>query len=575
MRKNKQKIICVDCKLNVDEPETRNRTGKMICKKCKHILDQRTQDILAVKKLVMDKEKSNEKIEYFSNQLINMLREEQDKLQVRATINEFSETEWVETIDYFDNCDAYTGLPLKYAVKSLIIPSEQHGDHIKENIVPTNIDTEQSKSDKTIFEWYYKQPFYDAYRMNKILQWMGKYRQLLYVPKEQRQLVGNPIQCNSLQKFSVMLPNGHKKAIYYTNRNSKGNFIQLINTAVLDQWQDYCEKRWIWTKPFDPFKLNYEDKVKGLLERLGTFILLGDFKTSNILTSERIYEICKNEVPFSCTASTVQDSVYGIFFYGEAYTTQTKDNLKITNNEILLGFIDSDGSPVKIHKARLNKIKQKMNESYQRKVEAIYTQAEKKISYLHKMTNGDYPEIPSYIKQEELKAWLKKPFRNVHGENLYEIRHKTIVEKKGWIDKTQPYKYTICVVNTDNEFWHNNKKFKIDASIMQYGFEEVVHTRKFNMRLKISLDKMFVQDSKGELINGIWINEDTFEIKGQRYKIDCYTDCFADCTVEARVAEVDKIYNMDKINVYEQAGQIFYFDMSINKIQNEFITLIN
>lgn len=142
----------------------------------------------------------------------------------------------------------------------------------------------------------------------------------------------------------------------------------------------------------------------------------------------------------------------------------------------------------------------------------------------------DNPPIKSRKKSESKLTKISKIFskpdkeievyKQIHISNTFSVwdKVKKIVRgRKGLINPNEPYMAKWCIVNTNNEFEFNNNKYQINKSVKQYDIR---------MPPKIKHD-----DFKND-------------------------------------------YQMDKILVYEQDDNIYFFDQNINRIDNEFIKKI-
>jgi hypothetical protein len=310
------------------------------------------------------------------------------------------------------------------------------------------------------------------------------------------------------------MPNGYKKMICY---NDSDNKISLIKQEVLKYWEDYLLSHWIWLGKFKQGKLNYEDKTKSLLDKCATFLMLSNFKKYDILSDNKRNQMYDNEILLSCASDDIKDAIYSINIEDEEITQTPRRSSAIITNEILSGNKQYT-QEVKIHKKRLPKIIKRYKQSQQYKIKKLYSVADKIVKELYKFKNGDLQEKPlnKELSEEELIKWQQKPFKNIHGENVYEYRVKIIKGHPGLIDSTLPYLWAWCYANTDNEFEFSGQKYKIDNEVEQYSGRVVVD----------------------------------------------------------RHGEEDIIYDMDMILCYEQNGVQFYFDQKIDRIDNKYIKQI-
>lgn len=87
---------------------------------------------------------------------------------------------------FFNNCCAYSGIPLEEGVNysiDHIIPLSKGGDNLIYNLVPMDIKLNSSKCNKDMEIWYRKQPFFSEERLNKIYEWV-EYAKNKYSIKE-------------------------------------------------------------------------------------------------------------------------------------------------------------------------------------------------------------------------------------------------------------------------------------------------------------------------------------------------------------------------------------------------------
>ena len=119
------------------------------------------------------------------------------------------------------------------------------------------------------------------------------------------------------------------------------------------------------------------------------------------------------------------------------------------------------------------------------------------------------------IPDREIESYT--PIHISHTFNVLDKSTKIIKGRDGLIDKSRPYVAKWCIVNTESEFIFHGNKYKISTEVKQY-----------NPRSK--------------------------KPKYDDYKND---------------------YQMDRILVYEQDGQMFFFDQNIDRIDNDSITTLN
>lgn len=77
-----------------------------------------------------------------------------------------------ECLKFFDYKDAYTGEPMDIITQDHVVPVIQNGHYVKGNIIPCDKRINASKGGKRLEEWYIKQPFFSAQRLEKVYEWM-------------------------------------------------------------------------------------------------------------------------------------------------------------------------------------------------------------------------------------------------------------------------------------------------------------------------------------------------------------------------------------------------------------------
>lgn len=82
--------------------------------------------------------------------------------------------DWEDIKNAFGNRCAYCGREYLNFYQDHIVPRSSNGAYTKSNIVPACQRCNASKSDKSFFDWYPKQPFYTEKRELAILKHMGE-----------------------------------------------------------------------------------------------------------------------------------------------------------------------------------------------------------------------------------------------------------------------------------------------------------------------------------------------------------------------------------------------------------------
>jgi hypothetical protein len=256
-----------------------------------------------------------------------------------------------------------------------------------------------------------------------------------------------------------------------------------------------------------------------------------------LITEYKKKKIFKNELPVYCMSPEVQDEFYSIKVEDDSFYQQNNSSTLILNNEVVLGNISLEDLQQNLSEKvdkRLKKRK-KYTQTKQFKVKKIYFSPDFYKNELYKLKNGDIaykkydldgnlindnekPKINQVFENEqELSKWKDKPYKNLHGANVYEVRPKLYKGNNGLIDPSLPYNSSWYYVYADNTFKYNDAVYKLDSSLSQYQGKEVKISRKGDTELR---------------------------------------------------------YDMDNILVLEQNGQKFFFDMNIDRVSEEFVKLV-
>jgi len=91
----------------------------------------------------------------------------------KSLVPTFSEKEWKECLIFFNNVDAYTGLPMIITSQDHILPLSKGGNYTRQNIIPCENSVNSSKNNNDMETWFKSQPFYDEERLLKIYKWIG------------------------------------------------------------------------------------------------------------------------------------------------------------------------------------------------------------------------------------------------------------------------------------------------------------------------------------------------------------------------------------------------------------------
>lgn len=159
------------------------------------------------------------------------------------------------------------------------------------------------------------------------------------------------------------------------------------------------------------------------------------------------------------------------------------------------------------HHKQKTRIRKRHKESQSYKIDKLFSFSGKRTYQWYKLKNKDIAEAKCPV-GEDVAKWNAKPFHNRHGDPVYEYRTKFIPARSGMIDPDKPYVSKWCYVWADNTFEYGGYVYTISPEVAGYKAQE------------INYENFFV---------------------------------------------------MDKILVYEQADKLYFFDQSVNQINNSLI----
>lgn len=93
------------------------------------------------------------------------------KAREKKAESSYTQKDWVETKENFNNSCAYCGATHKALAQDHVKPLTKGGDYTKKNIVPACRNCNSSKSDSDMEKWFTKKTFFNIGRLNKIASW--------------------------------------------------------------------------------------------------------------------------------------------------------------------------------------------------------------------------------------------------------------------------------------------------------------------------------------------------------------------------------------------------------------------
>ena len=323
-------------------------------------------------------------------------------------------------------------------------------------------------------------------------------------------------------KFSIRNPISSNKIDVFFNASDDKN--KLIETIVLNRLDrstnltnaEYCESHWKWNGAYNINKNTFEDRVKSFLDRCGTFLLLGQFSDSDVMTSYK-YNLAKYK-EISYTIWNDVDDEFDISEKIESLESKIKDDCRIAKNDIenkYKKYKNTDSKKKK--KQRKRKIDSTFN-----KISNLFSKNEAIFSKMYNPTNEDvyiknlenklltedeyydlskvkgihfeksYEEIKmahlekyknttqidilreklGLIDEVDFIKWKNKVCKNVFNQNIWDYKDFIIQSNKGLlcmdINEKDKYKSEWCSVDSDGMFEFLKVKYKIDTSLEQY-----------------------------------------------------------------------------------------------------------
>jgi 5-methylcytosine-specific restriction endonuclease McrA len=94
------------------------------------------------------------------------------RARVAGLDSTFTVEDWAACLEFFGNSCAYCGVTGKLHQEH-VIPVEQGGPYVSDNIVPACGSCNSSKKTKPLDEWFPRQPFYTEERMAMIVGYLA------------------------------------------------------------------------------------------------------------------------------------------------------------------------------------------------------------------------------------------------------------------------------------------------------------------------------------------------------------------------------------------------------------------
>jgi hypothetical protein len=99
--------------------------------------------------------------------------EQARRAKKKNTAGQYKVEDWRECLRFFNNLDAYTGMPMKIPSQDHVISLSKGGLHVRRNIIPCESSINSKKQDSDMETWYRKQEFFSEERLQKIYDWIS------------------------------------------------------------------------------------------------------------------------------------------------------------------------------------------------------------------------------------------------------------------------------------------------------------------------------------------------------------------------------------------------------------------
>lgn len=110
---------------------------------------------------------------YEKNKQDYIMRARKRHHEIKGLPATLTQKQWGKCKDYFDNKCAYCGKEVGKLQKEHFISIQKGGEFTINNIIPSCISCNNSKSDRDFFEWYPKKDFYSKEREEKIFNYLN------------------------------------------------------------------------------------------------------------------------------------------------------------------------------------------------------------------------------------------------------------------------------------------------------------------------------------------------------------------------------------------------------------------
>lgn len=243
----------------------------------------------------------------------------------------------------------------------------------------------------------------------------------------------------------LKMPNNY--VLWLDGNNDYEGRLKIVNDLIFNynnsQWSTWFEKMWLNERSSFGQSMNITENI---LDRIGTFLLQGNFRDGNILTSDKTEVIRMTEIPVSSTeGSNIEDYIYSSTSFMDDMTGAVNVSSKLSDGQIVKNVYDMKNKDIEKEKKRKEKAQKKWKESKTYRLNALYTT--KKLDTYRVITKG----------------------KDLQGKPMF-YTEPVHIGQDGIINGACVSKW--ATVDTLNEFEFMNSRYRISNDVEAYKVGE-------------------------------------------------------------------------------------------------------
>jgi hypothetical protein len=286
--------------------------------------------------------------------------------------------------------------------------------------------------------------------------------------------------------------------------NSLSNYedrLSEVERKIFDyndgQWIEYFNDSWL-RESFMAGRA--ENKTRKVLDLAATFLLLGQYQKSNVMTKEKYKKAVDKEIPASSAPPSVNNLLYGSIDIdeedsGASCSAQLRADEDVDKNIYTTTRKEFDKRE---EREKKSKLRWRQTKTF-------------KLNRLHST-----PQIKSY---------RIKPVKGSDGKILKDINYNVVLmdvphiigghigllpESNRFVAPSYTSKW--CLVNTDNEFKFNGIWYKIDSSVKQYDVTGKATNAHSDFTNKSEMDKILVIEMEDKTLHFFDMNVEPLDL---------------------------------------------------------------